>query len=96
MGIFGELFGTSSISVPFVIGNVPFHDAGQPPLPPSSTQPSAVAPPSQQPGYPPPQGPAGVTPVAMPQPSVVDTPPNAELQSQAPPTYNAVISGENF
>ena len=94
MGIFGELFGTLPTSVPIVIGNVPFHDVGQPPLPPSSTQPSAVAPPSQQPGNPP-QGPR-VTPVAMPQPSVVDTPPNAELQSQAPPTYNAVISGENF
>ena len=72
MGIlnFGE---TPLVSVPFVIGNVPFHGTGQPPLPPSSTQPSAAAPPSQQPGYPP-QGP-GVTPVAIPQPSVADTPP---------------------
>ena len=97
MGIFGELFGTLPISVPFVIGNVPFHGTGQPPLPPSPTQLSAAAaPPSQQPGYPPPQGPGVPQPAVIPQPSVVDTPPNAELQSQAPPTYNAVISGENF
>ena len=85
-----------TISVPLVIGNVPFHGTGQPPLPPGSTQPSAAAPPSlqQQPGYPP-QGP-GVPPVAMPQSSIVETPPNAEIQSQAPPTYRAVISGEQF
>ena len=38
----------------------------------------------QQPGSPP------------QEPSVVETPPNAELQSQAPPTYQAVISGEKF
>jgi hypothetical protein len=87
---FGGLFGSPPISVPVVIGNVPFHGTGQPP------QPSAAAPPSlqqqqQQPGYPP-QGP-GVPPVAMPQPEV---PPNAELQSQAPPAYQAVISGETF
>ncbi len=96
LGVFGELFGTSPISVPFVIGNVPFHGTGQPP------QPSAAAPPSlqqqqqqQQPGHDPPQGP-GVPPVAMPQPSVIETPSNTELQSQAPPSYNAVISGEKF
>ena len=90
-------FAVPPISVPIVIGNVPFHGTGQPPLPPSSTQPSAAAPPSlhqQQPGYPP-QGP-GVPPVAMPQPSVVETPPNAELQSQAPPSYRAVVSGGTF
>ena len=88
--LFGGVFTTPPISVPVVIGNVPFHGTGQPPLPPGSTQPSAAAPPSlqQQPGYPP-QGP-GVPPVAiMPQPGVVETPPNAELQSQAPPSYNA-------
>ena len=28
--------------------------------------------------------------------SVVETPPNAGLQSQAPPTYLAVVSGEKF
>ena len=92
---FGGLFGVAPISIPVVIGNVPFHGAGQPPLPPGSSQPSATAPPSlqqqQQPGYPP-QG----APVAMPQPSAVETPPNADLQSQAPPTYTAVISGEEF
>ena len=68
---FGGLFAVPPISVPVVIGNVPFHGTGQPPLPPSSThdQPSAAVPPSlqqQQPGYPP-QGP-GMPPVAMPQP----------------------------
>ena len=87
------------ISVPIVIGNVPFNGTGQSSLPPSSTQPSAAGPPSlqqQQPGYPP-QGPGpGVPPVAMRQPSVVETPPNAELQSQAPPSYRAVLSGEIF
>ena len=69
---------------------MPFHGTGQLPLPSSSTQPSAAAPPSlrQQPGYPP-QG-SGVPPVAMPQSSVVEIPPSAELQSQAPPTYVAV------
>ena len=86
------------ISIPVVIGNVPFHGTVQTPLPPSSIQPSVSAPPltslQQQPGYPP-QGP-GAPPVAMPQPSVVETPPNAELQSQAPPSYWAVISGEKF
>ena len=91
---FSGLFGSPPISVPVVIGNVPFHGAGQPPLPPSSTQPSAAAPPSQQPGYPPPpQGPGVPQPVAMPQPEI---PPNAELQSEAPPAYRAVVSGEKF
>ena len=54
---------------------------------------SAAAPPSQQPGYPPPQGPGVPQPVAMPQPEI---PPNAELQSKAPPAYQAVVSGEKF
>ena len=75
---------------------MPFHGAGhaQPPLPFSSTQPSAAAPPSQQPGYPPPpQGPGVPQPVTMPQPEI---PPNAELQSEAPPAYRAVVSDEKF
>ena len=98
-GGFGDLFGTLPISVPVVFGNVPFRGTGQPPFPASSSsiQPSGAAPPSlqqQQPGYPP-QGP-GVPPVATPQPSVVETPSNAELWSQAPPTYKDVISGEQF
>ena len=92
----GVWFGAPPISVPVVIGNVPFHGTGQPTLLPTFTQPSVVGPPSlqQQPGYPP-QG-LGVPPVATPQPNVVETPPNAELQSQAPPTYTAVIAGEKF
>ena len=85
------LHGLQPISVPVVIGNVPFHDAGQPPPPSaSSTQPSAAASPSQQPGHPSPHGPGGVT---MQQPEV---PPNAQLQSEAPPAYRAVVSGEKF
>ena len=87
-----EAIGSSPpIFIPVVIGNVPFRGTGQPLLPPGSTQPSAAARPSvqQQPGYPP-QGPG------VPQPSVVETPPNAELQSQAPPSYRAVLSGEIF
>ena len=91
---FGGIFATPPISIPVVIGNVPFHGTQQP-LPFSSTQPPAAAPSSlQQPSYPP-QG-TVVPLVAMPEPSVVETPPNAELQSQAPPTYRAVISGEKF
>ena len=93
VGVFGG-FASSPISIPIVIGNVPFDDTQQP-LPLDSTQSPAAAPSSlQQPGYPP-QG-TVVLPVAMPEPSVVETPPNAELQSQAPPTYRAVISGEKF
>ena len=85
--LFGGVFATPLISVPVVVGNVPFHGTEQPSLLSSYTQPSAAAPPSLQqlPGYPP-QGP-GVPPVAMPQPSAVETPPIAELQSQTPPNY---------
>lgn len=86
-----------AIVIPIVIGNVPLRDT------------QFVAQPQQQlpnqPGYPP-QDPAGAPtsrpigftfPTTSPtEPNAVQTtPPDAKLQSQAPPSYNDVISGSN-
>ena len=96
------------IAVPVTIGNVPFRgppttafpetapvSAGNPPPqggPPPSTEPG-YPPPSTEPGYPP-QGPPTVPPSGpVTHPETVPTaPPNAELQSQAPPPYGLVVS----
>ena len=96
-----------SIFAPIAIGNVPFR--GQQAAVPGPAQPVPAGhpssmqglPPSNMPGYPP-QGPAPpegpVQPLATPEPSAVQAsaPPNAELQSQAPPPYGFAVSEGKF
>ena len=87
----GAIFAGPPISIPVVIGNVPLRGT-------AASQPSPQGPSSVQAGYPPQAWTPPVVPsVAMPEPSVAQpTPPNAELQSQAPPSYQAVITGEKY
>ena len=94
-----------AFAIPIVIGNVPLHNAQIPSQVSTQTfgMPSTQAGPLpvQSQGFPP-QGsappPVGfVTPADMPQHSgVPSTPPTAELQSQAPPSYREVTSGAKF
>lgn len=99
-----NFFAGPTLAVPVVIGNVPFRGT-QTGLQGSTQQPAGYPapqePPSNLAGYPP-QGPAPPVgfvfpPSASSEPTgVPSTPPNAQLQSQAPPSYGAVISGAEF
>lgn len=90
-----------TLAVPVVIGNVPFHGTQTISQDSATGYPAPQGPPSNPAGYPP-QGPAPPVGFVFPTTNSMEptgaqsTPPNAQLQSQAPPGYEAVISGAEF